>query len=198
MAVPIEVPSLATVRERLAEHTHLRHQPDRAWAATALVLHDDPVTGPRVLFIERAQREGDRWSGHMALPGGKRDDADADLVETARRETAEEVALKLPGPPMGRLRDVGSRVRGGFVATYVWGIDEVGELVPEPSEVAAIVWIPLATIFDPAAASRLVFRGLGPFPAIRHDENVVWGLTHQTLQNFADVLGMGLPKARWR
>ena len=52
---------------------------------------------PEVLFIKRAGRAGDRWSGHTALPGGKRDPEDADDLAAAVRETKEEVGLDLTG-----------------------------------------------------------------------------------------------------
>jgi 8-oxo-dGTP pyrophosphatase MutT (NUDIX family) len=55
------------------------------------VQHGDP----EVLFIKRASRVGDRWTGHVALPGGKRDPEDADDVATAVRETWEETGLDL-------------------------------------------------------------------------------------------------------
>jgi 8-oxo-dGTP pyrophosphatase MutT (NUDIX family) len=49
-----------------------------------------------VLFIKRAARAGDRWTSHVALPGGKRDERlDADDCATAVRETWEEVGLVL-------------------------------------------------------------------------------------------------------
>ena len=48
-----------------------------------------------VLFIKRAARSGDRWTGHIALPGGKREPSDPDDRTTAIRETEEEVGLDL-------------------------------------------------------------------------------------------------------
>jgi demethylspheroidene O-methyltransferase len=36
----------------------------------------DGERGSELLFIERARREGDPWSGHMALPGGRVDPDD--------------------------------------------------------------------------------------------------------------------------
>lgn len=47
-----------------------------------------------ILFIKRAAREGDRWTGHIALPGGKRDPNDQDDRATSARETREEIGLE--------------------------------------------------------------------------------------------------------
>ncbi len=50
---------------------------------------------PEILFIKRAARSGDRWTSHVALPGGKRDPEDVDDKATAVRETIEEVGIDL-------------------------------------------------------------------------------------------------------
>jgi hypothetical protein len=50
---------------------------------------------PEVLFIKRAARKGDRWTSHVALPGGRRDPEDQDDQVTAVREAMEEVGIDL-------------------------------------------------------------------------------------------------------
>ncbi|KAK2755722.1 hypothetical protein FQN54_005872 [Arachnomyces sp. PD_36] len=73
-------PSIATVPEQLHDFF------SQPW-----VRHGDP----EVLFIKRAARVGDMWTGHVALPGGKRDPEDADDRAVAMRETSEEIGLDL-------------------------------------------------------------------------------------------------------
>ena len=53
------------------------------------VRHGDP----EILFIKGAANRNDLWTGHVALPGGKRDAEDKDDKVTAVRETWEEVGI---------------------------------------------------------------------------------------------------------
>lgn len=186
----------AVVRAVAAHEPTLLPDPGgRAAAATALVLADVP-SGPELLFIERTRRRGDRWSGQMALPGGRRDTIDVDLAATAVRETFEETGVRLR-PAVGRLDDVRSGgSRPGTVATFVHTVVGRPATRPEPREVAACVWIPLAHLLDPANAVRHRYYAMGPFAGIDHQGRTVWGLTHGILDGFAGLLGTELPRPR--
>jgi 8-oxo-dGTP pyrophosphatase MutT (NUDIX family) len=184
---------LETVRERVVRYDAAARPEGslRGWqAATALVV----ARGPEhleVAFIERTHRPGDRWSGQMALPGGKRDPDDDDLAATAVREAREEVGLALPGP-VGRLDDQGGRVHRGIVATYVFTLEDRPAMTPHPGEVADALWIPLPALFAPDAAVRYRWAGMR-FPGLAHDGRVIWGLTHRILGSFAGAVGLRLP-----
>lgn len=194
MARSSDVPSLDAIVDAVGAHDP-QLVGDASWeAATALILVEDGADLD-VLFIERAARGGDRWSGQMALPGGRREERDPDLATTARRETLEEVGVHLPDP-VGRLDDHRERFGRGYVATFVYALDHRPAVVPEPREVAGAVWIPLAHLLHPESAVRYRYRGMGPFAGIEHDGRTVWGLTLGILQGFADVIGTQLPAPR--
>ena len=59
-------------------------------AAVAIILHEESC-----LILKRAENPADPWSGHLALPGGRKEIEDTDLVETAIRETKEECGITL-------------------------------------------------------------------------------------------------------
>jgi 8-oxo-dGTP pyrophosphatase MutT (NUDIX family) len=78
-------------------------------AAVAAVLRAPPDGGDaEILLMRRAERHGDPWSGHMAFPGGRREEGDATLLDTAIREAREEVGLDLRahGTLLARLPDI--------------------------------------------------------------------------------------------
>src|SRR5687768_505244 len=112
--------------------------PLEARAAVAMVLGDDG----HILFIQRTERDGDPWSGHMAFPGG-RQHMDEPIRTTAERETWEEVALDLTKARyVGALPVQVSPVRvptpGFGIFPFVYRVAEWPELARQEREVAAI------------------------------------------------------------
>lgn len=165
------------------------HEPSTAsawgWqrhAATALILLARPP-GPEVLFIRRASRRGDRWSGQMALPGGFVDGQDDGPLAAAVRETAEEVGVEL-GQPVGRLDDEGGRVSDVIVSPFVFVLRREPDLELERGEVADAVWVPVTHLASPGARTFHWYRGMGPFPAIEYGSYTIWGLTHRVVTRF--------------
>ncbi len=164
-----------------------------------------PLTAPRIaaialilleldeslefLLIERATREGDPWSGHMALPGGHHDPTDSDLGATAERETLEEVGLDLRahGERVGRLTDT-TPVRGVPLAVrpYVYLLGARPTLLLS-SEVRKALWVPVAPLLSGVGHTTHTFsRGEQrfEFPAWDIDGHRVWGLTYRVLDEF--------------
>jgi 8-oxo-dGTP pyrophosphatase MutT (NUDIX family) len=184
--------TLDTVAEALADHPPRRDRSHEPWQAAVAVALSPGPDGLAIAFIQRSRRAGDRWSGQMALPGGRRDAGDRDLAATAVRETAEEVGVLLPSP-LGRLADQRGRVSRGHVAAFVFGLSDRPELSPQPGEADTADWIPLTWLFDPANAVHERWTGV-PFPGIAHRDRVIWGLTHRILDDFASVVGLRLPR----
>jgi 8-oxo-dGTP pyrophosphatase MutT (NUDIX family) len=157
-------------------------------AAIALILLEVEAS-LELLLIERATREGDPWSGHMALPGGHRDAADVDLAATAERETLEEVGLDLQarGERLGRLSDY-QPIRGGPIAVrpFVYLLPARPTLLLS-NEVRHAFWVPMGPLLDGARkATYTLARGEQSleFPAWDIDGRLVWGLTYRVLDEF--------------
>lgn len=201
---PLDLDRLrAALRERPLEIEG--SEDTRHAAVSAIVRPGSRVLGPEVLFIRRAERPSDPWSGHMAFPGGRREPSDPDLRATAVRETREEVGLDLDlhGELLGRLDDAipGSArgiMTGLVVQPYVWLVREVPDLVPNGVEVDELHWAPLAPMLRGERDTHYdyVWRGQPmKFPGYRVGEasspRVVWGMTHRMLETlFARLRGV--------
>ncbi|ORY74074.1 hypothetical protein BCR35DRAFT_306869 [Leucosporidium creatinivorum] len=120
-----------------------------------------PGTTAEILFIKRATRATDKWSGHVAYPGGRHEPDDEDSRYTAMRETWEEVGLDLAEDDylsVGALDDreittsLGKRllmILSPHVFLYTSPETPVPEL--QESEVASAHWIPIDLLTAPAA-----------------------------------------------
>ena len=127
----------------------------------------------------------------MALPGGRREPDDADLIATAIRETAEEVGVALPREGLlGVLADVVPRTP---VLPPIAVRPHVFLLPQRPAlqlndEIGAAVWLPVAELRDKwradvevevAGASRRT-------PAFVTPHGVIWGMTERILRDLLD------------
>lgn len=174
-----------------------REGPDpegRIQAAVALVLRASEDLD--VLLIRRAELDQDPWSGHMALPGGRREEPDATLLETAARETSEETGIDLfrAGTPLGRLEDVrpqSTRLPPIAISPFVFGVPASTPARVASPEVDAVLWVPLSRLQDPETLDTLTLElteeGVKEFPGFRVEEGLVWGLTYRILTTFLDV-----------
>lgn len=163
-------------------------------AAVALVVR--PAADLELLLIRRAERAGDPWSGHMALPGGTRQASDASLIETAFRETEEETAVALgrEGTLLGGLdpvRPMTHRLPDIAIAPFVATVPRGTEAIADTREVVAAFWAPLGVLRHADAAGELELV-LGTetrtFPTLRFEGNEIWGLTHLILVDFFRAL----------
>jgi 8-oxo-dGTP pyrophosphatase MutT (NUDIX family) len=181
------------LRERRPAQLQLEEALRRA--AVALILRANREGVLELLMIKRAAFEGDPWSGHVALPGGRQEPGDASLESTAIRETWEETGIDLArdGCVIGQLDDLEPRtprlpplVITPFVA--VLGHDVPIVLSPEVDEA---FWVPLSALQDPNASREIVLELTGgprTVPSFQHEGYTIWGLTERILRQFIALL----------
>lgn len=155
-----------------------------------------------LLFVRRAEADGDPWSGHVAFPGGRKEPEDGDLREAARRELREETGIRLADPDLvGRLDDVHPRShRLPSIAITPWvGWSQPGAKVREGREITAHRWISLGELLDPGRRSVLRRRRghvLRIFPTVEFEGETIWGLTLAILRGLLARLPLEAVEAR--
>jgi 8-oxo-dGTP pyrophosphatase MutT (NUDIX family) len=186
--------TLELVRERLGRRAPTRESEGEPSieAAVAVLLAPGASGQLELLLIKRAEQPGDRWSGQMALPGGRREASDTDLLATAMRETREEVGVSVrPGWLVGELDDLRPRtptLPPVLVRPYVFGLPARPAVTLSP-EATSHVWVPLEDLASGRMRTQITIPGSdAPFPAYRVGEDVLWGMTERIVTPLIDLL----------
>jgi len=163
-------------------------EPPLRAAAVALIVAPDSEGHAALLFIKRAEHPRDPWSGQMALPGGRRDDTDADLFTTAVRETEEETGIVLAaGALVGELDDlrpVSPHLPPLVVRPFVFAIRAAPPLRPS-GEVALSLWVPIDELRSRRTNEIVQIRGLSlDVPGYRIGAHFIWGMTERIITPF--------------
>lgn len=131
-------------------------------------------------------------SGQMALPGGKVEPTDQDIVATALRETQEEIGVQVKrGQVLGTLSDI-YIPPSNITVTPVLAVGGVPDYLPDPDEVAEVVDIRLEELKNP---DNLAMRKVGwinraplKAPAFKIKERIIWGATAMMLSEFLHIV----------
>ena len=169
-------------------------------AAVAVVVRGLGSDDPRVLLGRRRHSPSDPWSGHLAFPGGRAEDHDADLLDTALRECHEEAGIRFDrARAVGALPDeFAGRVTGANLPVRPWLVR--AESGDEPGagdgEMVGWEWFPLRDLDDPALRTEVEPRpGLRLPGTKRPDGAVLWGMTHRVLERLWTE--SVVPRGRW-
>ena len=190
-------PDIGRLREKLSQREPLLF-PDEAMrrAAVALILRPGSADEPELLFIKRAEYQGDPWSGQIAFPGGRREAHDESLEQTAFREIREELGVDLGdhGEILGMLDELqpqSVRLPAIVVCPFVVVVDDLPALTLS-SEVAGAFWLPLKALRDPASwreTEVTAARGVRlTRRAYAHEGNVIWGITERIIAQLIELL----------
>ena len=169
-------------------------QANSVWASVALIVAGADLD---LLFIRRAVHADDPWSGHVALPGGRKDALDPHSEATARRETQEEVGILLQEDEhWGTLRPVQARSRTGVQG--LWIMPHVYRIPGPPpaftlnsNEAETARWIPVLRLLAPETQSHVEMEtqvGKTKLPAWVIDDFTIWGLTYFMVRSFLEPL----------
>ena len=153
------------------------------------------------IFIQRSLYEGSH-SGQMAFPGGKREEYDNDLEATARRECWEEIGVPEDhGRNLGQLTEVYIPVSNYVVYPYIFHVDEIPDLILDPTEVHDTVRFDLMRLINDDLLKTTEIRFTNNLirksvPYFDVHGKIVWGATALMLSELRvllnDVIKEGL------
>jgi 8-oxo-dGTP pyrophosphatase MutT (NUDIX family) len=160
----------------------------RTKAAVLVPLYIDAGQVHGVFTLRRSDLR--RHAGEVSFPGGRRDDADRDLIATALREAEEEIGLSREAVELvGALQPTPTIATDYGVYPFVGIIEPGAEWRPSEREVAAVLELSLGELSAGYGRRRLLRRGL----PIRTDtyvvgETLIWGATARILGDLFERL----------
>ncbi len=152
-------------------------------ASVSVIIVQKPV--PSILFIERAKRDEDKWSGQIALPGGRREVGDATSLDTAIRESREEIGVELHKEEfVGYMPAFKTNVADLCVIPGVFLVDDKPTVVVNRNEVNSFKLVPLDYLKTDSAKQRYRFSD-GVKERIEdayvYKDYTVWGITYRII-----------------
>jgi 8-oxo-dGTP pyrophosphatase MutT (NUDIX family) len=177
-------------RERLAVRLRREVPPGPLVQAAVLV----PLVergGPHLVFAKRTERVGTH-KGQISFPGGTLDPADLSLLDTALRESEEEVGLpRRMVEPLGALDDTETVATRYVITPWVAVIREPVVWRPDGEEIERVIEVPFAALVDPANVRVEHWERGGILRQVYFYDwagETIWGATARIVKDYLDLV----------
>ncbi|HEY40447.1 MAG TPA: CoA pyrophosphatase [Dehalococcoidia bacterium] len=179
------------LRQALSQRQKLHISDPRRISSAVLIPMYKKQGAYHILFIQRTDRVKDH-KGQISFPGGAYEEGDNSLLQTALRESAEEVGLAAEDVEViGELDDfrtIGSNyVISPFVARMPWPYN----LKVDEWETEEVIEVPLSALLDKSNVSQdkdiLDGKEIDQY-YYHYQDKVIWGATARILHQFLGIL----------
>ena len=158
-------------------------------AAVTLLLY--PKHGEYCILLNKRTDTVDDHKGEISFPGGRKDPEDKTLLDTALRETHEEMGIS-PGDVdiLGEIDDVPTNT-SYLISTFVGTIPYPYKFAPSEAEVAEVLEVPISTLMDHDSARdevRVRDGELVNSVSYSYDGHLIFGATARILSRFLELL----------
>jgi 8-oxo-dGTP pyrophosphatase MutT (NUDIX family) len=143
-----------------------------------------------VLFIKRAETVKTH-KGQISFPGGTYQEGDRTMLDTARRESTEEIGLMANDVEvLGELDDIttltSNYIVSPFVAFFTWPY----QFKLDGREIEEIIEMPITALLDRdclQAGMRTAGDNVVTSYSYHYQDRVIWGATARILKQFLDI-----------
>jgi 8-oxo-dGTP pyrophosphatase MutT (NUDIX family) len=177
------------VRERLAARERPALQAPPGLRRAAVLVPVFVRDGELWVLLTRRTESLEHHRGQISFPGGSAEDDDDSSLDTALRETDEEIGLRAEDvKPLGTLSPLAT-VTNFYVEPFVGAVPNPYPFRVAESEIAELIEAPVAALLDPKALETKTLPGRDePVLFYHHGEHVIWGATARILKEFLDAL----------
>jgi len=147
-----------------------------------------------VLFTKRTEKVNFH-KGQICFPGGTRQLSDSSPLQTALRESEEEIGLKAEDVEiLGELDDSATLSTNYLISPFVAFIPYPYPFKADNKEVEQIFSVPLSALMDEANFRQDYYPtedSAGPGYAYEYEGHIIWGATARILRQFTELLRSG-------
>lgn len=168
--------------------------PNDAKKAAVLILLYPRAETIYTVFMKRAVHNGDRHSGQISLPGGKKEDSDKNLGETALRETEEEIGIPSSEIELlGQLTKMYIPVSGFEVTPFIGIINKEPNFRLDTIEAQYLIEVPVKKLLDPNSILVKSIHTRSDFflkdvPYFAFQNHEIWGATAMMTNEFLELI----------
>jgi 8-oxo-dGTP pyrophosphatase MutT (NUDIX family) len=140
------------------------------------------------IIMTKKPKTMEHHAGEISFPGGKISHHDSDLLDTAIRETEEEVSLHISKENViGQLRPVTTLNSGFTILPFVAILDDISDLQPN-SEVEEILHIPAIPFLQTISIDTDPYHhSISEMYTLSYHSKIVWGASARILKQIADI-----------
>jgi len=166
---------------------------DQIAAAVLVPLYLPAESATPSVVLTRRRADLRRHAGEISFPGGRRDEDDADLRETALREAEEEIGLPRElVDPLGELPQISTFATNYLIHPFVGLIPPGQDWRASPREVDAVLELPLQEIRASRTRTEIERRGFTfEVDAYILGGHLIWGATFRILEDLLAELQAG-------
>ena len=151
------------------------------------------IAGPKGFDLILTKRSSalKHHPGQIAFPGGKRDEGDADLIETALREAREEIGLPPENVDILGTFEPHETVTSFSVTPVIAFVSDDFDAIPEHGEVSEVFRVPLSHVLSPdnyVIESRRWRGQRRRYYTVPYGPYYIWGATARILRAWTDLL----------
>lgn len=157
-------------------------------SAVLIILFPDYKKNYQIVFIERSSYNGVH-SAQIGFPGGKKEQTDSSLLQTAIRETHEELALRVnESQLLIALSPLKIPVSSFIVHPFVVQFDHEIVVTPDPREVAAVHIVDLEELLHSETKYAQMITGHTPYLDVNNQR--LWGASAMIFSELRHFLAM--------
>lgn len=150
-----------------------------------------PRDGECFILLQKRSSRVDNHKGEISFPGGKRDPDDDTLLDTALRETHEEMGIDPEDIEVLGALDQTATTTGFCTSPFAGTIPYPYTFNIQEDEVAEVLEVPVSSLMDGASRRdeiRVIEGDLQNAPVFAYDGHIIFGATARILHRFIELL----------